>query len=187
MGLIDTVKRNKRLAETNSQLVQQILTTLSGKYYSQSDINAFFAIGSANKQWMVCIFEGGAVATDQQIGFGYDNINANDATFVFGIPLLIIMGTKNLIITQIKVGLAIADANDFLSRMRMLGWSDHDTFATIDDSNSDFNTPQEITYNITDRTIGGVYERIAILLNYSNAGGLAASRVSYVQVEYYYV
>ena len=175
MSISDLIKRNKALAEVNSQLVQQIL----------SEVNAFLAIGIANKRFIPCILEGAFVMTDIKISNSYRNAGSGDAVFVFGVPLPVIINTKNLTITQIKIGLDDADATDYVDITRIFGWSDHTTVVTASTNNSDLNAIGEFIFDIADITVGGVYERINVQLNCVNATAQELD-ISYVQVEYYY-
>ena len=181
MSINDLIKRNKALAEVNSQLIQQI----TSGYYSQSAVNAFHAIGIANKRWEPCIREGASITDGDQVDVYYKAITAGIWNMVFGIPLPFIIGSKNLVITRIMVGIRNADGNDFVTNMRLSKWTAHATDATVAVDGTNFTTPQEVIYDITDVVTDSSFKRLVIKLGL-NVTTTDQINISYVNIEYYY-
>ena len=112
-------------------------------------------------------------------------MGVDDIDWIFGVPLPHIIGSKNLVITQTKVGISVADATDYIDRYRLFAWSAHDIFTTLITDNTNYNSAQEVIYDHADKTIGGIYERILLYFDCITAT-LDELQISYVQVEYYY-
>ena len=160
--------------------------------YTKTEVDAYLGIGVANAKWVQCVLEGvQTAATDSRVYTTYRNATTNDYDMRFSIPLPMTLGSKNLKIKDIIVWLQDADANDFIDRVRLLGWSAHDT------SNDEYDLNPAALNSIaewkmteggrgfTTKTLGGTYESAIVLLNNSitTAGDLD---ISGVFVEYYY-
>lgn len=171
------LKVNPRPQE-NSELISQLGAFMSA-------YNADNAFGIANKRWIPCILEGAAVFADVEVALTYRNASGNNILISFGIPLPLIKNGKNLVITDTKIGIDDADANDYIDRYRLLGWSDYGTIAALIDDNTDLDFAQEYIYGHANKTVGGIYERIILFFESVSTSG-AALDISFVQVEYYY-
>lgn len=152
---------------------------------TQGNVKAYtdnlLAIGSANKRWINMTYLG---ANPEGYELMTHSIGGTiDLDHLFEIPLPYIIGTHNLRITNIKIGLANAGGINYLSARTLYGWTDFDSYTTMEHNTDNFDTPQEIIWNIADVTIGGVYERVVARMQ---SAVDVAIEFSYVQVEYYY-
>ena len=122
----------------------------------------------------------------------YTNLGTTNYSMVFGIPLptQIELGgvTKNLILTQSRVGIVDADANDKMTNVRYYGWTTADppalSAALVNDATAR-TAPGTYTYNHADVTVGGVYRRI-VLYCVIDCTSAAEFDIGYADVEYYY-
>lgn len=170
--------------------INEFYNNVSGEISNNGSNNKIFGdttdIGVANKRWKNCIYEGSTVFADSLVWFNgaVRNANANDGFMTYGVPLDLVKGSHNLVITQIKVGLQLANGTNYITNRYFHGWSDFETVDTTTQTDN-LNTPGEYTWDIADVTVGGVYEKIAIALGtiVANASQLS---ISYVKVEYYY-
>ena len=174
----------RKLSTDNSALIHQVNAGL----YKKSEIDALFGIGVGNKKWVNLLAEGAFYPASFAVQDSYRNLDGQDNQWWFGFPEpYTIGGTHQLVITQTKIGIQLGDANDYITNTRWYGWTDHDTSNNFlgDADDKGAGGAEEDTWDHADTTIGGVYERIVLLLQTVNTGALDL-RVSYVQVEYYY-
>jgi len=159
------------------------------QYYTEAEVNALFGIGSANKRWAPASYCGVTDFAAVISVIGWNNVGAADAGYAFDVGLpLIIGGTHNMVITAWRIGAVALDGDDEITRIRCFGW----TIANpplqgqigVTD-NGDYNSPAQITYNIADTTIGGVYNRVMLYLEMNHATANQAIIVD-VEFEYYY-
>ena len=152
---------------------------------ANSIIPAALAIGSANKRYIACICDGGNLHTYYYVLIRFGNLGANDFNLIFTVPLPTTIGNLKLYIDRIRVGIADADADDYLNHLYL-------------DIHTAYNTFSNKYNNATDRIIGGEYDydpptaidcstakRVQIRLSIisTTAGQFA---LSYLQVRYYY-
>ena len=181
---IITPKEFKSDLDTSNQ---QIHTATLQSFENQSDLHTNLGdlgIGSANKRWKNCVLEGSSVPGVVNVSDAYRNIGAADMYLEFGIPLDYIIGIRNLVITRFKIGIAGANATNKVTRIRMYGWSDHDSGAVLVTDDTDRTIGEHITDH-ADETIGGNQERVVLLVD-TLCADAEVLVISYVQVEYYY-
>ena len=75
MSINDLINRNKRLAETNSQLIQQL-----------SPMETYLGIGITNKRFIPCIYEGANLQSSMSVDIVYVNISSGNLEFFVSIP-----------------------------------------------------------------------------------------------------
>ena len=173
--------KREKLKEDNSYHISQ----LGASSVSQATYDADNAFGIGNKRWKNCIFSGFGDFTHGYVTSFIGNTGADDMTLTFDVPLPMIVNGKNLVITDTKLGIRQADGTNYVTRLRLRGWSDHDSVATVVDDGTDRIIKGEYIYGHADQTMGGVYERAFLYLESicTDAGALL---ISYLQVEYYY-
>jgi hypothetical protein len=152
-----------------------------------ANVEAYLGIGAANKRWIDLIPPGASDNSDYKFTSTYENIGADDMKLGFLLPLPLVIGSKNLYITRVRIGIYDADEGDEIDRIRWYGWSDYDTFSLFLDTAAglDEDTPSEYIWDHADTQIGGVYKSLILYMatTCTNAGDL---NLAYVQVEYYY-
>ena len=114
----------------------------------------------------------------------YNLSNANMFN-VFSIPFAYVIGGKNLTITQTKIGVSDADIDDFVNNITWYGTVDHTTPGVIVTDGTIRTAPGTYTYNHADITVGGTYEKVVLVIDWSNTDATDAG-MSWVQIEYYY-
>ena len=152
---------------------------------STATVEAYLGIGIANKRWVTLTADGEGFPGDSSFVTNYANVGADDSKFSFTLSLPYVIGAKNLVVTQYRYGISAADANDYVTRTRMFGWSDFETSATLHTNATDKKTEALITENMADTTIGGVYERVMVYIETVSTDA-AQIALSFCQVEYYY-
>jgi len=94
---------------------QQIHTGTLQSFENQANIapiNAYLAIGAANKRYFPCTFEGSSRVDSCIISSGtYQNVNGEDVYWTFTLPLSITRGALTLHVDGLKIGVQDADAD----------------------------------------------------------------------------
>ncbi|UPO70955.1 hypothetical protein QKV40_gp01 [Varidnaviria sp.] len=162
----------------------------TGGGYSEAQINALHSIGIANKRWINCTFDGASVSDSVNVFDAIRNIGAVDMYLTFVVPLPYTIGTgatlKNLVITRFKVGIAGATGGDKITRIRMNGWSDHDSNAILVTEDEDRVAAGEYITDHADVTVGGNQEKVNWLIDTVCSSTPNELAISYFKVEYYY-
>lgn len=154
-------------------------------------MNLFFSNSKEDNEgprWIICLLEGASTFADIGVLDSYSHKNANNPVFMFGIPKEYINEKgKNLILTRLKIGVWDADANNYIDSIRIVGWTDYQTYSYLATYNTNIITPSEVIWDFSDIIVGGNYERIAIRIEtYVTAGIGGALDISYIQMEFHY-
>ena len=146
---------------------------------------ASFPVGSANAEYIVCMCEGGLENSYFYTQAFYGNTGANDGVIIWGIPLPLTLGSKKLYVNSINVGLKVADAGDYLTRIRLFGWTAYDAaITTIFNDATDKIAAAELDYDFAAEDMSS-YRRILIFINFF-ATNVNDFQINYVRVKYYY-
>lgn len=177
-----------KLPFDNSALLHQINADVVLKE-TIANVEAYLGIGVANKRWIAMIYEGSRYETTDgnRAWRSYSNEGAIDDEMGFAIPVPLVIGSKNLYITQTQIGINDADEGDELDRLRWYGYSAYDTETNFLDTGAglDEDTPSDYTWDHADTQIGGVYKRIILSMKFIGTNAFDFD-VYYVLVEYYY-
>lgn len=155
---------------------------------SQATYDADNAFGAANKRWKNCIFAGDATSFAAVTVFqAVRNVGATNINPTYEIPLPVVINGKNLVITQIKLGLIDADGNNFVDvlYLQAVNNADPPVASNLITDGTNRIAAGIYTYDIADQTIGGSYEKTMVYMNCINATQNLLD-IGYVQVEYYY-
>lgn len=179
-NVMDKILAGRFLSKENSQLISQLLT----------DYRAHLMIGLANATEVPCILAGGDSHTEFATStFLIRGLGTGNFVFSFQLPLPTTRGGLSLFINNIIVGLADAEATDYLDRVRVLGLTDENSFDTVFDDGDDFNAPAEIDYS-SEGDWAGPYDmssyRAFTILMEAITDTPSAFDISYVLCDVYY-
>ena len=153
----------------------------------EDTMEAYLAIGSANKKYKTCILENVWSAWSYMRGVdSYTNSGSSDFTLCFAVPLDPTLGSKKLYIDSVQVGIEDADANDYVDRVLIKDWLTYNTHVSplpLDDS-TNRTASGEYDYDFTAHDFSSS-KRIYILVT-CVATTASELDVSYVRVQYYY-
>ena len=99
------------------------------------------------------------------------------------------IGTKNLIITDVRVSVVDSDANDYINTTsfygRLAGGSWDAAQWTVDHDGVHGTGAGTFTYGVADVTIGGTFKGAFMIISCSNANARVL-KIGNLEVEYYY-
>lgn len=150
-------------------------------------VDAYFAIGVANRRYISCPLE---AANDYsryyiQVGGTLSNRTVNAFSGFYTVPLPSTIGTKKLYVDRIRVGLYDADDNDFLTNISLFNWTAHNIKTTEFTDATDKKIIEEVDYDPPAAIDLGSSKKT--LIQAEIATNVAYEfELSYVQVRYYY-
>jgi len=165
-----------------SDSATKLCTQQSIKKYVDDNAGASDAdlmIGVANRVWVSMLYETWNTGRPQATYGRLTNIDANDAYWLFKLPLPTNRGGKKLYIDGLKVELADADGNDYITTVIVYAMRyDFGTTALFSD-NSNKTSPASITYPFTAIDVSTL-SQVSVLVGtvLTNAGDLDIADVS---------
>jgi hypothetical protein len=90
---------------------------------SQSDFNAALMIGSANSEWIPCMYNGSWGHDEINIARTVSNAGATDLVIIYSLPLPTNRGGKKLYLGDFLVHLHDADASNYIHYVDIYGMS----------------------------------------------------------------
>lgn len=161
--------------------------TADGRYYTETEVNAFFMIGTANAKWIPMIFqlqEAGTVVALRHSSRTITNTGAENSSAWYEIPLPVKLGSKNLYIKNLRIGVQDADGANYVDNVSMVYINGYDSYTTILNDVDNKYLVDNYTYVVNTEIPDGVYKieaRISLVC-------ATASQVdiSYVSAECYY-
>lgn len=158
---------------------------VGGAGVSQADFDAVNAIGIGNKRWKKAVYAGAGTGGNVNVAGAFHNVGSTDYAMVFDVMLPFVINGKNLVITDTRVIIGDADADDYLNRLRIFGYSGSVSQTTLVDDGTNRTTNGVFTYGHADQTIGGSYFRAQFYLEVFST---TANQFDFyaIEFEYYY-
>ena len=155
-------------------------------YYTQAQVNAFLAIGTANKRYCQLIESSGYISEYYRMDYSlanWYNRDANDSAWFMECPLPPKLGTKNLYVDYVYVYLYDADSSDYLNDLKVYGKNTNST-TTLYQSTTNQTTTGLKSYS-TGADPWGLYKRVVVGINFIGTTG-QQFEVSTIYVRYWY-
>lgn len=177
-------ERIKRYTETNNALIHNIRSDVYSKY----SYNAMMGIGSANKYWVPCAFEGPDLAEKAKFN-AYEIVNrtTDNVLFIYTVPYEMKVGNTShaMVHTATRVSVISADGANFLTRMRSFRFPANAVATQSADDNTNYTATTSVTYNHSDFTVGVSFYKLNIVLNLAINSAEKCS-IGQVEAQIYY-
>ena len=159
-------------------------TTLTGAY-----LEDLLMFGSANAAYVPCTLMGAEDAADIRISASIVlNIDAEDIELSYSLPVPCNKGGLKLHISNLKYGLFGADADDYLTRVRIYGWNGH-VRTQLDDDGTNHTSAGDKTFSGAIMPAAAIdcsgYQSIAVYAQAFNTG-VQHFAIGNVRMECYY-
>lgn len=149
--------------------------------------NAFNAIGSANAQYKPCILSLESAVGKVTTNFGtFENVDGTDINLTYMIPLEPLKGTLHLHVDGLKISLTDADANNYITDIRLRGTTNADppVDSALVTGGTDYNTIDVFTTAITDTDLSSYVHYILRVDCVVDTA--AALNIAGIWIKYYY-
>lgn len=184
----------ENIAATNSALnTHKSSSDHDGQYYTETEVNALLAIGTANSKWIACTYHDYTNATrDVRIAIGYwSGLTANDTFVEFLLPVPLTLGSLTLRIKGLRYYINDADANDYIDSTLIYAYDNTFTQTTILNDGTNRTAQAAVSFTNTDWAVSGTdfdttgqsYVVVVFKIILSTANELD---VNYPQLQYYY-
>lgn len=151
-------------------------------------VKELLSIGSSNAKWKNAIYFATSKDTLMQKGtIGITNIDGTDHNIYYNVPLETSRGSYKLYISEIEMGIRDADANDYISRIRLVGIDDNSNMTEVvdqDNGGSGWTTIDEhnLTFTAVDMSsYKGIVLRLGAVVTTK-----AELEIYYLRVKFYY-
>jgi len=143
-------------------------------------------LGSANAAWVPCPLEFVYIEAyfRMTVTGTITNIGGNDMWPVFSLPLPTNKGSLKLYVAGTRIGISAADADDFITTTRMLGFTGGASPTVLDSDTTDKNTVAEHEDTFTAVDCSG-YDNIKVQLYCSNTDATDLA-IDWVLLKAYY-
>lgn len=158
-------RRVKRLGETNSALVNQLLASIVAL---EAKIDELFGVGTDNKDWYPCIREADSADGLTLSVNTIRNAGATDGSVSFKLTTPLLKGTWKFNIDRLKIEIFDADdvaAGDKITSVQVYG-TDFDSVDTKLNDATERVAQGSYEYDITDFD-ASVYAEIRVRLNFT--------------------
>ena len=142
------------------------VTTLADESLTSTQISDFLMFGSANAIFVPCVFYG-SDQVGKHVGSRYQkisNVDATDIHMMYNLPLPLTKGSLKLYVDNIVVGVADADANNYVDTIYLYGWTDHDSISDIENVDVTLNSAQSYTWSRSATDCSG-YKQVGVTLD----------------------